>query len=142
MAYDRVKQVVHVYPRPHIWQLIRKPDHALCHIREIKVVVLPPYLWRIAVLEEEREGVPLITQCIALKPISFPLVTNLQLHPGPSLEPDGLLINSNPFPWDPMQVGVVVELIDEALHLSHGIFLLLICYCWIQAIVRQGEKST
>jgi len=90
------------------------------------VVILLPYLWCIT-MPEEREGVPSITQCIALKVIAFPLVADLQLHPRYSLEPDGLLINSNPFPWDPMLVGTVVELIDEALNLPHQILPLLKC---------------
>ena len=61
--------------------------------------------------EVEGESVAIITQGIALKPVTLLLVQNAQLDSATTLETKSLLVNAYPLPWDSHPPCVLVELV-------------------------------
>ena len=96
-------------------------------------------IWRLPVAKIKREGVPRITNRIALKAIPLSLVADSQLHPRLTLKANRLFVDGNKDAGDPHVLGLLDELVDQALDLPKWILPLLLP--WILMVVLHREVT-
>ncbi len=83
-------------------------------------------IWRLPVAKIKRERVPQITNRIALKATPLSLVADSQLHPQLTLKANCLFVDDNKDAGDPHVLGLLVELVNQALDLPKWILPLLL----------------
>jgi len=81
---------------------------------------------QLPVAKIKQECVPRIANRIALKAIPLSLVADSQLHPRLTLKANCLFFDGNKDAGDPHVLGLLVELIDQALDLPKRILPLLL----------------
>ena len=80
VEFDRVKQIIHEDAGPFVRQTLSEPNNSTSCWRKFQVFELRSQCRRRPMTKPKRICVPAITYCVTLKPVSFSLVGDAELH--------------------------------------------------------------
>ena len=106
----KIEQVVHVDSHEFVLQTLSEPDNSTSCWWKLQVFELRSQCRRWPMMKPNWICVPTIANCITLKPISFSLVGDVELHRQSSLKADGLFIDGDPLPRNPHVLRLLIQL--------------------------------